>query len=280
MEELIKRAEILIEALPYIKTFYGQTIVIKYGGAAMTDEKPKKSFAQDIVLLRYVGMKPVIVHGGGPHITNLMERVGKKAEFIGGLRVTDEETMELTEMVLSGKVNSEIVSLINRGGAKAVGISGIDGVLIRVSKLKDELGLVGKIDKISPGIIKTLDEAGFIPVVAPIGLGQDEKHYNINADVVACELAISLAASKLIFLTDTKGILKEGSLLSTIKAGQIEDLIKEGTIKEGMIPKAKAASKAIFSGVDKVHILDGRISHVLLLELFTDRGIGTEVVGQ
>jgi len=278
MKELIKRAEILIEALPYIKTFYGQTIVIKYGGAAMTDEELKKSFAQDIVLLRYVGMKPVIVHGGGPHITNLMERVGKKAEFIGGLRVTDGETMELTEMVLSGKVNSEIVSLINRGGAKAVGISGIDGASIRVSKLKDELGLVGEIERINPEMISILDEAGFIPVVAPVGLGQDEKHYNINADVVACELAIALAASKLIFLTDTKGILKEGSLLSTIKAGQIEDLIKEGTIKEGMIPKAKAASKAISRGVDKVHILDGRISHVLLLELFTDRGIGTEVV--
>ena len=280
MEELIKRAEILIEALPYIKTFYGQTIVIKYGGAAMTDEELKKSFAQDIVLLRYVGMKPVIVHGGGPHITSLMERVGKKAEFIGGLRVTDEETMELTEMVLSGKVNSEIVSLINRGGAKAVGISGIDGASIRVSKLKGELGLVGEIERINPEMISTLDEAGFIPVVAPVGLGQDEKHYNINADVVACELAIALAAGKLIFLTDTKGILKEGSLLATIKAGQIEDLIKEGTIKEGMIPKAKAASKAISSGVDKVHILDGRISHVLLLELFTDRGIGTEVVAE
>lgn len=278
MEELIKRAEILIEALPYIKSFYGQTIVIKYGGAAMVDEQLKKSFAQDVTLLRYVGLKPAIVHGGGPHITHLMERLGKEAEFIDGLRVTDEETMELTEMVLGGKVNSEIVSLINRSGAKAVGISGIDGASIKVSKLKDELGLVGEIEMINPEMISTLDEAGFIPVIAPIGLGRDEKHYNINADVVACELAIALAASKLIFLTDTKGILKEGSLFSTIKASQIEDLVKEGVIRGGMIPKAKAASKAISSGVKKVHILDGRISHVLLLELFTDRGIGTEVV--
>ena len=286
MENLIARAEILTEALPYIKSFSEQTIAIKYGGAAMVDEELKKGFALDVVLLKYVGMKPVIIHGGGPQITSIMEQMGKKAQFVDGQRVTDKETMEIVEMVLGGKVNKEIVSMINHQGARAVGLSGVDGNLIRAAKHTPpssggDLGLVGDITQINPEIIQTIDKQGFIPVIASLGVGEDETRYNINADLAAGELAAALGAIKFIVLTDIKGILRdqddENSLVSTVNLGEIEKLVAEGIISGGMIPKIRACRIALSAGVKKAHIIDGRISHSILLELFTDEGIGTQI---
>lgn len=282
MESLIERANILIETLPYIKTFFGKTIVIKYGGKAMVDEELKHCFAQDVVLLRYIGAKPVVVHGGGVQINQVMKRMGKKAEFIEGLRVTDLETMEIVEMVLGGRISSEIVSLINHHGAQAVGLTGLDGELIEACQISKE-SLTGQVTKINPRVIETLDENGFIPVIAPIGAGSDGKRYNINADTVASEIATTLSAQKLILLSDIKGVLKDindpGSLISTLKLEEIDLLINDGCISEGMLPKINACKKAISSNkVEKAHIIDGRIPHSILLELFTDKGIGTQII--
>jgi len=282
MESLIKRANILIEALPYIKTFFGKIIVIKYGGKAMIDEELKHGFAQDIVLLKYIGIKPVIIHGGGMQISHVMEKMGKKVEFINGLRTTDTETMEIVEMVLGGRINSEIVSLINHHGGRAVGLTGVDGGLIEANETTKG-SLIGRVTNIKPEIIETLDEDGFIPVIAPIGIGGGGKRYNINADLVSSEIAITLSAQKLIILTDMKGILRDikdpNSLISTLKIGEIEPLIKDGSITEGMIPKINACKKAVSSNrVNKAHIIDGRIPHSILLELFTDEGIGTQII--
>ncbi len=282
MKDLILRVNTLTEALPYIKEFYGKTLVIKYGGAAQTLESLKHLFAKDIVLLRYVGMRPVVVHGGGPEITRIMEKMGKTSEFIGGKRVTDDETMDIVEMVLSGKINKEIVALINHHGGQAVGLSGTDGTMIEAKKLHEDMGLVGEVQAINPQVIRTLDEAGFIPVIAPVGIGEDSKKYNINADTSAAAIAVALKADKFIFLTDTPGILRDpedaDSLISTIHIDEIDGLIKDGVVGGGMIPKLIAAREAVIAGVSKVHIIDGRLPHALLLELFTDAGIGTEVV--
>jgi acetylglutamate kinase len=282
-------AHVLIEALPYIRRFQGKTIVIKYGGNAMTDEHLKNSFARDIVLLKLVGMNPVVVHGGGPQIGNLLERLGKTSEFVQGMRVTDAETMDVVEMVLGGLVNKEIVNLINRQGGSAVGLSGKDGDLIRARKivLKQqstesdepeiiEMGHVGEVESIDPSIIHTLIEDHFIPVVAPIGVGADGFSYNINADLVAGKIAEILKAEKFILLTNTAGILdKNGELLTGLTLSEIENLITDGTITGGMIPKVRSVADPLNSGVNSVHIIDGRIEHAVLLELFTDRGIGT-----
>ncbi|MDI6780780.1 MAG: acetylglutamate kinase [bacterium] len=282
MEDLILRVNTLTEALPYIKKFHGKTLVVKYGGAAQMLESLKHLFAKDIVLLRYVGMKPVVVHGGGPEITRIMEKMGKSSEFIGGKRVTDDETMDIVEMVLSGKINKEIVALINHHGGQAVGLSGTDGMMIEAKKLHEDMGLVGEVQAINPQVINTLDEAGFIPVIAPVGIGEDNKKYNINADTAAAAIAVALKADKFIFLTDTPGILRNpedaDSLISTIHVDEIDGLIKDGVVSGGMIPKLIASKEAVIAGVSKVHIIDGRLPHALLLELFTDAGIGTEVV--
>ncbi|MEW5768143.1 MAG: acetylglutamate kinase [bacterium] len=290
MEKSLDRAKVLIEALPYIKTFWGQTVVIKYGGAAMVDEDLARAFALDIVLLRFVGMKPVIVHGGGPEITTLMEKLGKGVEFVEGHRVTDAETRDIALMILAGKLNKEIVSLINGQGGKAlaVGLSGVDGGLIEAQKLtttnKIDLGFTGRVAGVNPKIITTLDEAGFIPVIAPLGVDPDGATYNINADLVAGELAASLQANKLIFLTDTRGILKnpedDDSLISSIRANRISELFEKGYITGGMIPKLRACEHAVQSGVEKAHIIDGRVHHSLLLEIFTDKGIGTQITNR
>ncbi|MDI6703701.1 MAG: acetylglutamate kinase, partial [bacterium] len=261
----MNKADVLIEALPYIRTFFGKTIVIKYGGRAMADESLKTSFSKDCVLLRYVGMKPVIVHGGGQQITRIMERMGKKVQFIEGQRITDKDTMEIVEMVLGGKVSKEIVSLINQQGGKAVGLSGLDGKLIQAESEKD---YIGRVKKINPEIIHTLDEKGFIPVISPIAIGDEGERFNINADLSASELAIGLSAYRLVILTNTKGILKDAEVISTLRVSEIEGLIKDGVIKEGMIPKVKAAKKAVEEGVEKAHIIDGRVRHSILLELF------------
>ena len=280
-----KKAKTLSEALPYIKRFFDRTIVIKYGGNAMTDEKLKASFASDVVLLKLVGMNPVIVHGGGPQINQMLDRVGKKGEFIQGMRVTDEETMDIVEMVL-GHVNKEIVHLINRHGGKAVGLTGQDGNFIRADKLMMEdindklkmidVGQVGKISAIDPSIITFLDSGDFIPVVAPIGVGEDGNTFNINADVVAGKLAEILKAEKLVILTNTPGVLdKDGTLLTGLTPKQIDAMVADGTLSGGMLPKIGSALDAARSGVKAVHIIDGRVEHALLLEVLTDEGVGT-----
>lgn len=280
-----KKARTLSEALPYIKRFFDKTIVIKYGGNAMTDEKLKDSFAQDVVLLKLVGMNPVIVHGGGPQINQMLDRIGKKGEFIQGMRVTDDETMDIVEMVL-GHVNKEIVHLINQHGGKAVGLTGQDGNFIHAHKLLMEdlndklktidVGQVGQINAIDPSIINFLDSGDFIPVVAPIGVGEDGKTYNINADVVAGKLAEVLKAEKLMLLTNTPGVLdKNGELLTGLTPKQIDDLVLDGTLSGGMLPKIGSALDAARSGVNSVHIIDGRVEHALLLEVLTDEGVGT-----
>ncbi len=280
------KAQILAEALPYIKRFFDKTIVIKYGGNAMTDEHLKECFAQDVVLLKLVGMNPVVVHGGGPQINEMLDKLGKKGEFIQGMRVTDAETMDVVEMVLGGQVNKEIVNLINRHGGKAVGLTGQDGNFIHAHKLmmedKDDpskmidIGLVGEISGIDPSIINFLDSGDFIPVVAPIGVGVDNQTYNINADVVAGKLAEILGAEKLILLTNTPGVLdKNGNLLTGITPKQIDDLVADGTLSGGMLPKIGSALDAARSGVKSVHIIDGRVEHALLLEVLTDEGVGT-----
>jgi acetylglutamate kinase len=281
-----QKAQTLAEALPYIKRFFDKTIVIKYGGNAMTEPHLKESFASDVVLLKLVGMNPVVVHGGGPQINEMLDKLGKKGEFIQGMRVTDEETMDIVEMVLGGQVNKEIVNLINRKGGKAVGLTGQDGNFIHAEKLlmanldnpeeMIDVGQVGDITKIDPSIINFLDSGDFIPVIAPIGVGPDGETYNINADVVAGKLAEILGAEKLILLTNTPGVLdKDGNLLTGLTPKQIDDLVEDGTLSGGMLPKISSALDAARSGVKSVHIIDGRVEHALLLEVLTDDGVGT-----
>ena len=283
-----RKAEILAEALPYIRRFHGRTIVIKYGGNAMTDEKLKQSFARDVVLLKLVGMNPVVVHGGGPQIEQLLSKVGKKGEFIQGMRVTDDETMSIVEMVLAGQVNKEIVELINTAGGKAVGLTGQDGGLIRARKMmlsdkerpgeQIDIGQVGEIASIDPSVIQTLTANGFIPVIAPIGSGEGGETYNINADLVAGKVAEVLRAEKLVLLTNTPGVLdKSGTLLTGLTAKRIDELFADGTISGGMLPKISSALDAARGGVNSVHIIDGRVDHCLLLEIMTASGVGTMI---
>jgi acetylglutamate kinase len=280
------KAQILAEALPYIRRFHGKTIVIKYGGNAMTDEKLKHSFARDVVLLKLVGMDPVVVHGGGPQIDEMLKRVGKKGEFIQGMRVTDSETMDVVEMVLGGLVNKDIVNLINQHGGRAIGLTGKDASFIRARKMlvqnKDnaaemlDIGQVGEIQSIDPEVISLLESREFIPVVAPIGVGEDGQSFNINADLVAGKLAEILRAEKLILLTNTPGVLdKNGNLLTGLTPKQVDELFADGTIHGGMLPKIGSALDAAKSGVKSVHIIDGRVEHALLLEVLTDQGVGT-----
>ncbi|HMX17147.1 MAG TPA: acetylglutamate kinase [Rhodocyclaceae bacterium] len=280
------KAKILGEALPYIKRFYDRTIVIKYGGNAMTDPTLKDCFARDVVLLKLVGMNPVVIHGGGPQIDDLLKRVGKQGQFIQGMRVTDEETMDIVEMVLGGQVNKEIVNLINRHGGKAVGLTGQDGNFIRAKKLlmpnKDkpdefiDIGQVGEIVSIDPSIIAFLDTGDFIPVIAPIGVGAEGETYNINADVVAGKIAEILKAEKLVLLTNTPGVLDQnGRLLTGVTPKDIDAMVADGTLSGGMLPKIGSALDAARSGVRSVHIIDGRVEHALLLEILTDQGVGT-----
>ncbi|WP_341676353.1 acetylglutamate kinase [Niveibacterium sp. SC-1] len=282
------KANVLAEALPYIKRFFDKTIVIKYGGNAMTDAKLKDCFARDVVLLKLVGLNPVVVHGGGPQIDDLLKRIGKQGQFIQGMRVTDQETMDVVEMVLGGHVNKEIVNLINRHGGKAVGLTGQDGNFIRARKLlmpnKDkpeemiDIGLVGEITSIDPTIISFLDSGDFIPVIAPIGVGAEGETYNINADVVAGKLAEILKAEKLVLLTNTPGVLdKEGKLLTGITPREIDAMVADGTLSGGMLPKIHSALEAARNGVRSVHIIDGRVEHCLLLEILTDHGVGTMI---
>jgi len=280
------KAAVLAEALPYIKRFHGRTIVVKYGGNAMTDEHLKHCFARDVVLLKLVGMNPVVVHGGGPQIDDLLKRVGKEGKFIQGMRVTDRETMDVVEMVLGGQVNKEIVSLINQHGGKAVGLTGKDGNLIRAKKMmmpdKDkpgdliDIGQVGEITAIDPSLIALLDSGAFIPVIAPIGVGEAGETYNINADLVAGKIAEILKAEKLILLTNTPGVLDEnGKLLTGITPRDIDAMVSDGTLSGGMLPKISSALDAARNGVKSVHIIDGRVEHALLLEILTDEGVGT-----
>ncbi|HEY3346587.1 MAG TPA: acetylglutamate kinase [Nitrospirota bacterium] len=291
MKKLVEKAEILMEALPYIKKFSGKTIVIKYGGHAMSDEKLKASFARDIIMMKFIGINPVIVHGGGPQISETMERMGLQPKFVSGYRVTDRDTMDIVEMVLGGKVNKEIVSLINTAGGRAVGLTGKDGGLVRarkkiIRKHSPETGAseiidaghLGEVEQVNVEVLKTLDAGGFIPVIAPVGVGELGETYNINADLVAGAIASALSASKLILLTDIDGILnKDGELIPAINKEGVEALIADGTIKGGMLPKVTACFDALQGGVGKVHVVDGRVPHALLLEIFTDKGIGTEI---
>ncbi len=291
MEKLIEKANILIESLPFIRSFCGKTFVIKYGGAAQTEDELKDSFAKDIVLLNFIGIKPVIVHGGGPKISQTMRKMGKEPTFIQGQRVTDKETMDIVEMVLGGLVNKEIVALINRHGGRAVGLSGKDGGLLKAKKklmrktadaCEEEtidIGLVGEVDSVDPGILDSLEKGGFVPVISPIGVGEKGETFNINADYVASAIASSLKAEKFILLTDVPGISdKKGTVMSTITKKEIKKLIDNGTISGGMLPKVQACARAIDAGVKKTHIIDGRIPHSLLLEIFTKEGIGTEII--
>ncbi len=286
MQRNIEKAQTLIEALPYIRNLSGKTIVIKFGGNAMVDERLKEMFAEDVVLAKYIGMNPVVVHGGGPQITEVMDKMGKKPVFIEGIRITDGETMDIVEMVLGGKINKELVNRINQHGGKAVGLTGKDGGLIKARKLRNprkrpgiDRGLVGEVESISPQIIRSLEESRFIPVIAPIGVDGKGRTYNINADTAAGAIAATLRAEKLIFLTDVKGIIdKNGKLVSTLNRKEALRLIKSGVITSGMLPKVKACLVAIEAGVKKTHIIDGRITHAILLEIFTRKGIGTEIV--
>ncbi len=292
MKTLIQKANVLIEALPYIRNFYGKTFVIKYGGAAMVEEALKDAFAEDIVLLNFIGIKPVIVHGGGPKINKIMEKMGKKPTFIHGQRFTDKETIDIVEMVLGGLINKQIVSLINSHGGRAIGISGKDGNLIKakkkvIKKLSDEtgspeiidLGLVGEISKVNPKILLSVERDGFIPVIAPISSGKKNETLNINADYVAGTIAYALKAEKLILLTDVEGIKdKNNKLIPRLDNKKTKSLISKNIISGGMLPKVQACHTALKGGVKKTHIIDGRISHSLLLEIFTAKGIGTEIV--
>ena len=291
MEKLIEKANVLIEALPFIRNFYGKTFVIKYGGAAQIEDELKNSFAQDIVLMNFIGIKPIVVHGGGPRISQTMKKMGKEPSFIQGQRVTDQETMDIVEMVLGGLINKEIVALINSHGGKAVGLSGKDGGLIKAKKklLKKaidageeiiDIGLVGEVDSVDPVILDCIEKGGFVPVISPIGVGSKGESLNINADYVASAIASSLKAEKFILLTDVPGISdKRGSVISTISKKEIKKLIDNGTVSGGMLPKVQACTRAIDAGVKKTHIVDGRMPHCLLLEIFTKEGIGTEIVG-
>lgn len=283
-------ANVLAEALPYIQHFHGRTIVIKYGGNAMVDEELKRGFARDVVLMKLVGMNPVVVHGGGPQIGSLLERIGKKSEFVDGLRVTDSETIDVVEMVLGGLVNKSIVALINAQGGRAVGLSGKDGGMIQARKLllrqgqSDDdgevvdIGQVGEIEQINPAVVDTLDQANFIPVIAPIGAGADGKAYNINADTVAGSLAVTLKAEKLILLTNTPGVLNsDDQLLELLSETEAQNLIEQGVISGGMLPKVQCALEAVAGGVRTATISDGRVPHATLLETVTDRGVGTQI---
>jgi len=285
--EMVQRAEVLIEALPYIRAFQGKTLVIKYGGAAMEQADLKEQFAKDVLLLRLVGIRPVIVHGGGPQIGALMKRLGKEPRFVGGMRVTDEETVQIVEMVLVGKINKEIVGLINLHGGRAVGLSGKDASLLRARKrlhrMPDgtsvDIGLVGEVEAVNPEPIRLLEENGFIPVIAPVGVGESGETYNINADLVAGDVAAALFAEKLIHLTDVTGINGEnGRLVSTLTKRDAERLIKAGVIDGGMLPKVESSLRALTGGAQKAHIIDGRVPHAILLEVLTKEGIGTEIV--
>lgn len=293
MYQAADKASILVEALPYIQEFYGKTIVIKYGGNAMVSDALKDKVMQDIALMKYVGIHPVIVHGGGPEITGFLKKVGKQSSFVAGLRVTDAETVEIAEMVLDGKINSEIVTLLNQRGARAVGLSGKDAGLIRARKKlahvyeneaekEVDIGYVGEVEAMNVSVIKDLLDRDYVPVVAPIGVGQDGESYNINADYVAAGIAGALAAEKLLLLTDIEGIYKDfddkSSFLSTIRMQEARDYIKGGRIAGGMIPKVDACLRALEGGTRKTHIIDGRLAHSLILELFTSTGIGTQVV--
>jgi acetylglutamate kinase len=297
MIELIKKANVLVEALPYIRAFAGKTIVIKYGGKAMTDPALKEGFAADVVLLKYVGLNPVVVHGGGPQIDQMLKRLAIEPKFRQGVRVTDEPTMEIVEMVLSGTINKEIAALITRHGIKAVGISGKDGGLILAQpftradwakKLGTDLGglgehedygLVGDVQRIDPSLLNSMQASNIIPIIAPLGLGKDGKTYNINADLVAGFVGAAVGAEKLVILTDVKGIRDdEGKHVSTLARKDVARMVRKGTISEGMLPKVHACLTALEGGVKKAHIIDGRMPHAILLEIFTDRGIGTEIV--
>jgi acetylglutamate kinase len=290
LQDLIERAQVLAEALPYIRRFHGNTFVIKYGGHAMLDPELRESFAQDIVLLEAVGIKPVVVHGGGPQINQLIDKLGLKSRFVRGMRVTDEATMEAVEMVLQ-KLNKEITALISRQGGRAVGISGKDGDFLVARKLliKEEsgksapvdIGLVGEVAEVNPAVLTTLQDAGFIPVIAPVGHGRDGQTYNINADVAAGQIAAAIKAAKLILLTDVEGVKdKDGKLISVLEAAPAKKMIASGSISEGMIPKVECCIEALGAGAGAAHVIDGRVRHALLLEIFTDAGVGTEVVNR
>ncbi|BCR06174.1 acetylglutamate kinase [Desulfuromonas versatilis] len=291
MQEIINKAKTLMEALPWIRNFYGKTIVIKYGGNAMVEEHLKVGFARDIIMMKYIGLNPVVVHGGGPQIGKVLKAMGKESRFIQGMRVTDTETMDVVEMVLGGKVNKEIVGNINRHGGRAVGLTGKDGNLIVAHKMEMtavnpdtltpeiiDVGMVGEVESINPEIITGLENANFIPVIAPVGVGLSGETYNINADLVAGRVAGALKAEKLILLTDVEGVKgKDGRLISTIDVQRVPDLINDGTITGGMIPKVNCCVDAVEEGVKKAHIIDGRMEHACLLEIFTDKGIGTAI---
>ena len=284
MQEVMKKAEVLIEALPYIQKFNGKVIVVKYGGSAMSNEELQKNVIKDVTLLKLVGFKPIIVHGGGKEISRWVEKTGKEAKFINGLRVTEDETMEIAEMVL-GRVNKRLVTMVEELGVKAVGLSGKDGKMLKVEKKYSEgqdIGYVGNITEVNPDIIYDLLEKGYLPIVSPIGLGEDFATYNINADDAACAIAKAIQADKLVFLTDIEGLYKDindkSSFISKITAKDADALIEEGFIGGGMLPKLSNCTSAVASGVNRVHILDGRIPHCLLLEIFTNEGVGTAIV--
>ncbi len=287
-DQLKQRSETLIEALPYIRQFYGKTFVIKYGGNAMVDEELKQSVVQDIVLLRYVGIVPIVVHGGGPEITELMQRLGKEPKFVRGLRVTDAETAEIAEMVLAGKINKELVDLLNRSGGLAVGLNGKDANLLRATKIPPErtggvdIGFVGEVDEVNPAILHLLSGAGYIPVVSSTSADEEGNTLNLNADHVAGKIAAALQCTKLIFLTDVNGIYRNpkdpSTLISVLKASEAKELLKSGVIDKGMIPKVEACLEALAAGVPQTHIINGSIPHALLMEVFTAKGIGTMIV--
>ena len=292
MKKRIQKAETLLEALPFIKNFYGETVVIKYGGNAMSSEQLKEGFAQDIVMMKYTGINPVVVHGGGPQIGKTLDALGIQSQFVDGQRITNKDMIDVVEMVLGGKVNKEIVSLINRNGGNAVGISGKDGDLIQAKKHKRvkhtpetdrpeiiDMGLVGEITKINPRILEVLDQNEFIPVIAPIGKGENGETLNINADFVAAAIASALHAEKLVLMTDTEGVQrKNGSLITELTRKEAKKLVQSKVIRDGMLPKVTCCLDSLKSGVSKTHIIDGRIKHALLLELFTDEGIGTQII--
>ncbi len=284
MQSLIDKADVLTEALPYIRAFYGKTVVIKYGGAAMVDDDLKRDFASDVVLLKYIGINPVVVHGGGPQIDQTLKKLGRESVFVDGMRVTDQFTMEVVEMVLTGKVSQEIVAMINQMGGAAVGLSGKDGALIRARKLdksrsnQTDLGLVGEVEEVIPDILHSLDSSRFIPVIAPVGVDASGQTLNINADLVAAKLAAALRAAKLVYLSDVSGVNdEEGKLISSLVTSRAREMVQSGTIAGGMIPKVEHCLLALSEGVGKTHIIDGRVKHAVLLEIFTDKGIGTEI---
>jgi acetylglutamate kinase len=291
MDNSVQRAKILVEALPYIRRFYGKTLVIKYGGSAMEEEQVRRSFALDVVLLKYIGLNPVIVHGGGPQIGEMLTRIGKKSQFIEGMRVTDQETMDVVEMVLVGKVNKALVALINQQGGNAVGLSGKDGKLIVASKMKltrprangeapevIDIGMVGEVKSVNPAVIDALEKENFIPVIAPVGVGEEGETYNINADLVAGKVACALKAEKLILLTDVVGVMDGGkALFPSLEAGKAKELIGKKVISSGMIPKVNCCLDALEHGVTKTHIINGTVEHAVLLEILTDGGIGTQI---